>query len=181
MKYSLQRWLLAINFAFLSACHSIDIESPQIAAAKDNPDTSRTVIVYLIASRGTGFVPIYSDRVVNAEPVTTGIVTSAKARTTVQGINTIIIGDTCEALSQAYTELNECTEVDSVQYQFGDIEATATTDSEGFVALKVGSGSYRISLQSWVTSEDQTCSWSGSEILPESSVSLELPMLVFCQ
>lgn len=174
----------------ISGCSSTDLnnpDSPLLAAALDDqPPTdqfnkSRVVTVYLVADPGQGFVPDYVDRIVYVEPVIISSVSRAEAETIVQGISTVIIGDSCEALNQHYEELRECNEVESISRQYGDIEATAATDLEGFASLVVGAGAYRVTMRSWETAEDQKCRWSGSEILPENVSSLALPVLVFCE
>lgn len=181
---------MLILVLLVAGCSSTDLnnpDSPLLAAAladqatTDQFNKSRVVTVYLVADLEQGFVPYYADRMVYAEPVIVSTVSRAEAETTVQGINTVIIGDSCEALNQHYEELRECNEVESISRQYGDIEATAATDSEGFASLRIGAGAYRITMQSWVTAEDQKCSWSGSEILPENVSSLALPVLVFCE
>lgn len=166
----------------IKGCSSTDHyspDSPPMAAALD--DQPRMVTVYLVPDRVPGFVPVYIDRVVYAERVIASTQVRAEAVTDVQGINTVIVGDNCETLNQLYANLQECKEVDSVSRQYGPIETTAVTDAEGFATFSVGSGPYRVSMESWVTAEDQKCSWSGSVILPEEKTTIELPVLVFCE
>lgn len=169
----------------LCSCSSTDINntgSPAIAAALDDQySDSRTVAVYLVADRGLGFTPTYIDRIVTAEPVISNTVVRAEATTKVQGINTVIVGDSCETLSQKYSDLISCRHVDSTSRYYGEAEATSSTDSEGFAVITLGAGQYRVSMQSWVTTEDQKCRWSGSEILAENASSLKLQIMVFCE
>lgn len=181
LKVSSLLWKIIIPCALLPGCSVIDVARPKVAAALDNIAAPRTVTVYLVADPSVGFVPTYQDRIVTAEPVTVSQVTRAEGKKTVQGITTIIVGDSCEGLTRNYSDLQACKEVDSTVRRYGEIEATAATDSEGFAILELGPMDYRISMQTWQTAEDKKCSWSGSEMLPESSRVLELPVLVFCE
>lgn len=173
--------LLSIVGVLLTGCSAMDFDRPTVAAAVDDSKATRTVTVYLVADPALGFVPTYQDRIVTAEPVTTSTVTRAEAKKTVQGINTIIVGDTCEGLSGKHPDLQSCKELDTTVRHYGVIENTASTDSEGFAVLELGPTVYRISTQTWQTAEDNKCSWSGSEILPVKSRVLKLPVLVFCE
>ena len=69
-----------------------------------------------------------------------------------------------------------------MELEYEDIESTATTDTEGFAALYLGEHEkYRISVQSFVTTEDEKCFWGGSEILEQTTITLEIPVIVFCE
>ncbi len=157
-------------------------QSPAVAAAQDSQQNSRLVSVYLQSPPNTGFIPVYGDRIVTAEPVTLVSVTRAKGKAIVQNIDTTIIGDSCSQLGADYPELIDCSEVNSMELEFEDIESTATTDAEGFAALYLGEHEkYRISVQSFVTTEDEKCFWGGSEILEQTTITLEMPVIVFCE
>ncbi len=165
----------------LSGCSVTHLSSPKVAAAKDSVDSVRNVTVHVVASPSNGYVPVLQDRIITAEAITTTMTRRAAARKVVQGTETIVVGNSCNQLSLDYQGAYECNEVDAAVRRYGEVETTAITDNEGIVVLKLAATDYRISMQSWQTVEDTKCSWSGSEILPESARVLELPILVYCE
>jgi len=176
--------LLCAACILVAACDSTETSSgvPSIGAAQDDGENTRLVTVYLQSEPNNGFTPVYIDRVVVAEPVIVVPKNRAEGRALVQNTNTVILGDNCTDLLMSYPELLGCDEVESVEFEYGEVESTATTDSEGFSALLLGQhDKYRISVKSWVTGEDDKCHWGGSEILESNITSLGVPVLVFCE
>ena len=173
----------------LSSCLMLSIvascdsnRDPAFAAALDDLATDRLVSVYLQAEPDSGFHPTYGDRIITAEPMTLVAKKRAEGKTVVQGISTTIIAESCVQLQEKYPDLISCTDVDAVEFEIGEIEATVTTDSEGFAGLSLQEGvKYRLSVKSWVTGEDDNCFWGGSEILEEAVSTLAIPVLVFCE
>jgi len=153
-----------------------------LAAAHDDVQPSRLVTVYLQAQPNSGFIPSYADRVIVAEPVSVIPVKRAEGKAVVQEIEVNIIGESCEQMRTKYHTLSGCEEVDTVKLEYGQIEVSATTDTEGFAALHLGDHEkYRLRVQSWVTREDAKCYWGGSEILERDDTTLKIPVLVFCE
>lgn len=176
--------------SLLSACGSSGLDDvPQMGAANESgaarlndiEDSTRQLTVYLQLDSVSGFQPVYADRVVVAQPVVPEIAKKAEGRMLVQGIQTVVVGSSCEALVQRYPEITECTIVDSMEVAYGYIQATATTDQEGFASLAVGHGDVRVSVRSWPTVEDDKCHWSGSAIAKGNVDSVAVPLLVFCE
>lgn len=147
----------------------------------DTQSSTRQLTIYLQLDSQSGFQPSYADRIVVAQPVVPVITRNAEGRLLVQGIPTVVVGSSCEALLQRYPEIDECTIVDSMEVTYGFIEATATTDQEGFASLEVGQGDVRVSVRSWPTLEDEKCHWSGSSVAKSTVTSMALPLLVFCE
>lgn len=170
-----------------NSAESIDASSqmsddPAIAAALNNNESSRLVSVYLESEPNNGFIPMYIDRVIVAEPITLVPKVRAEGKALVSDVNTTIVGSSCDELVEKYPALSSCTEVEDVEFKYGDPEYTATTDREGFAALFLGShDKYRVRVQSWVTAEDNKCYWGGSEILQANLSSVGIPVLVFCE
>lgn len=164
---------------------SVDSPSPPIpgmAAAHDDGENSRLVSVYLQSEPNNGFIPMYVDRVVVAEPVIVVPTSRAEGKAIVSDIDTTIIGGSCDELVSKYPSLSSCIEVETVEFQYGEPEYTAVTDREGFAALFLGGhDKYRVRVQSWATAEDNQCYWGGSEILEANLSSMGIPVLVFCE
>lgn len=176
----------ACSIAVLLSCAS-DSElgkPPRLASAHDDSSSaaeSHTVSVYLVADNLSGYSPEYSDRVLLAEPVVQLVSRQARARRVVQGIDTIVIGDSCSELHQRYSDLISCELSETVAPHYQEPVASATTDSEGFAAFNLGQGSYRISLQSWHTLEDSACYWGGSTLVADQQTSVGISLMVFCE
>lgn len=155
---------------------------PGMAAALDDEENSRLVSVYLQSEPGSGFIPMYVDRVVVAEPVIVVPSLRAEGKAIVSNIDTTIVGSSCDELASKYPSLSSCAEVETVEFQFGEPLYTAVTDREGFAALFLGGhDKYRVRVQSWATAEDSKCYWGGSEILEANLASIGIPVLVFCE
>jgi len=169
----------------VAGCESSDTPattSPSVGAAHNATENSRLVSVYLESQPNNGFIPVYADRVVIAEPVIVVPKMRAEGRATIQNVNTIILGSSCTDLYGKYPALTDCEEVETIEFEYGEAESTTTTDAEGFSALMLGQhDKYRVSIQSWVTAEDDQCYWGGSEILESDDSTLGVPVLVFCE
>ena len=168
-----------------AGCESEDAPnatSPSIGAAHNGSENTRLVSVYLKSEPNNGFIPVYADRVVIAEPVMVVPKMRAEGRATIQNINTIILGSSCTDLYDKYPSVSDCNEVETIEFEYGEAESTTTTDTEGFSALTLGEhDKYRVSIQSWPTEEDDKCYWGGSEILERTDTTLGVPVLVFCE
>ena len=173
--------LLFIAAGLLSGCSGWDTRKPALAAALGDDSSKRIVSVYLLPDADLDFRPTYIDRIISARPRIVQQVVNAEAVVKVQGIRTKIIGSSCVQLQQKYPDIKECAEVEREMTRFGDPVSSVATDSEGFAVLTLGEGVYQLATQSWTTKEDKKCSWGGSALLPEGSVSLELPIHVFCE
>jgi hypothetical protein len=181
-------WVTALLAAAMFGCSS-NGDAPEMAAANeagivkqhDSGAATRLLTVYLELDNESGYQPVYMDRVVVAQPVIPIIAKRAEARMLVQGIDTVVVGSSCETLTQRYPEVSECNLVDSMEVAYGDIQHTATTDQEGFAALEVGQGDVRVSVRSWPTVEDDKCHWSGSAVATGNTTSIAIPLLVFCE
>ncbi len=170
-------WLLLL----LQACDS-EVTQPSVAPALNDGQNHRSVTVYLQAEPATGFSPALFERIVVAQPMSLQPTTRAEGKAIVQNVNTIFVGSSCAKLRSEYEELVSCKEVNAVDFVYGENESTAATDSEGYATLNLGSHEkYRISVQSWPTSEDNKCYWGGSEILEQNDSTLAIPVLVFCE
>ena len=175
--------LLVACFAgmLLAACDS-SVPDPVLGAALDDGLEKRLVTVYLQAEPGSGFFPTYVDRIVIAEPLNLVPKTRAEGKAIIQNTDTIIIGESCQQLRSNYSDLISCAEVDAVDFEYGETEATGVTDTEGFAALYLGSHEkYRLSVKSWATREDDKCYWGGSVTLEQTETTLAIPVLVFCE
>ena len=177
--------LLFAAYLCVAGCESADTPdtaSPSIGAAHNGAENTRLVSIYLQSEPNNGFIPVYADRVVIAEPVIVVPKMRAEGRAVVQDVNTIILGSTCSDLYRKYPALSDCDEVETIEFEYGEAESTTTTDTEGFSALMLGQhDKYRVSIQSWVTAEDDKCYWGGSEILENDDSTLGVPVLVFCE
>lgn len=176
-------------FVFLVSCSSsgLDQEVPAMGAATgdvshdDSELPARLVTVFLTLDTANGYQPVYSDRIIVAQLAEPAIAERAEGKMLVQGIDTVVIGSSCEDLLQRYSEMSECKMVESMEVDYGEIQATATTDYEGFASLEIGHGDYRVSLRSWPTIEDEKCHWSGSAVIKGDATSIGIPLLVFCE
>ncbi len=165
----------------MSGCDSGEVD-PTLGAALNDEQEKRLVTVYLQAEPVSGFFPTYVDRIVVAEPLNLVPKTRAEGKALIQNTNTVIIGESCQQLRTDYSDLISCAEVDAVDFEYGESEATGVTDTEGFVALYLGSSDqYRLSVKSWATREDDKCYWGGSATLEQSDTTLAIPVLVFCE
>ncbi len=178
--------LIATIFATLPACVSEGEPggTPELAAALDDSQsshTSRTVSVYLVADNLTGYSPQYSDRLLVAEPVVQRVSRQAKAKLKVDGIDTVVYGESCTELSRRYEAVISCEISETVTPDYLHSVASASTDSEGFAIFTLDSRSYRISLESWPTLEDPLCQWGGSAMLADQQTSLAINVMVFCE
>jgi len=151
------------------------------ADERDGFAVTRLLTVYLQLDSSSGFQPVYADRVVVAQSVIPVIFEKAEGRMLVQGIPTVVVGNSCEELLQQYPQLAECNIVDSMEIGYSEVVASATPDQEGFASLEVGAGSVRVLLQSWPTIEDDKCHWSGSAVAEADTATISIPMLVFCE
>lgn len=183
--------LAVLSVAVLTGCGSSDLErsEPGIGAASeatttrlhDIDESTRLLTVYLQPDTDSGYQPVYADRIVIAQSMVPQIAKNAEGRMLVQGIDTVVVGSSCEDLLQRYPEITECAIVDTMEVSYGEIQASATTDQEGFAALEVGPGDVRVSVRSWPTLEDSKCHWSGSSVAKNNTTSIAIPLLVFCE
>jgi hypothetical protein len=180
-----------VSLAVLAGCGSSDLErnEPGMGAANeatttrlnDINESTRLLTVYLQPDTDSGYQPVYVDRIVIAQSMLPQIAKNAEGRMLVQGIDTVVVGSSCEDLLQRYPEITECAIVDTMEVSYGEIQSSATTDQEGFAALEVGPGDVRVSVRSWPTVEDNKCHWSGSSVAKNNTTSLAIPLLVFCE
>lgn len=182
--------ILSIAVLALSGCGSsgLDQDEPGMGAANeattvlnDIDESTRLLTVYLQPDTDSGYQPVYADRVVIAQSMVPRIKKNAEGRMLVQGIDTVVVGSSCETLLQRYPEITACEIVDSMEVSYGEIQSSATTDQEGFASLEVGPGDVRVSVRSWPTVEDSKCHWSGSAVVKSNMTSLAIPLLVFCE
>lgn len=179
----MRSFLLLTSLIFVVSCDSNTAgKGPGLGAALDDAPKTRLVSVYLQAQPNNGFIPVYADRIIAAEPMTLVPKIRAQGKAIVQDIDTIIVGSSCDQLRSDHPQLLSCEEVDAVDFKYGKTESTVTTDAEGFAALYLGEHEkYRISVKSYATREDPHCFWGGSEVLEATASSLAIPLHVFCE
>ncbi len=170
-----------------------DSAEPPMASAhgeklpESQPDSGiaqalRTVVVYLSADPGVGFVPEYQGRSLTVSLIAQQTRTAATGLLNTDGIETYVIGASCASLRTRYPQMISCEITEMLQNGQGLVAARATTDQEGFVSFAVEQHiEYRLNLQSWVTQEDDKCFWGGTAVLPAQITSLEMPLHVFCE
>lgn len=143
---------------------------------------SRVLSVYLNPEPDYSFLPEFNGRIVVAEPVYTVPVDMARGKAIVDGVAVVYVGESCDTLLAGYPDIQDCTQEETAEFQYGEVESTATTDSDGFATLTPGNAAkYRVRVKSWVTTEDDKCFWGGSETIGSEDTEVSVPVLVFCE
>jgi len=166
------KYLLPVFMLFTSACF--------VSAADETG--SRLVGVSLIGDPSYGFIPQYQGKRILAEPVFPKVTTVAQGQLEVQGINTLVVGESCEVLRANHPALSACEATELQLSEYGPVEAAAYTDTEGFAALSLQVGQpYRLRLESWQTAEDAACLWTGFGELSADALSTTIELVVLCE
>ena len=179
----LQKLLIITCVAALSACVTGTQNKavvPAVAAAKAT-DNSRVVSIRLEADATVPFSLVPGMREVIAEPVVESQIRQAKGRYELNGVDVVIIGDSCSELREKITTLSACEESDAIRISYGPEVITGLVSADRLVELTLERRAYRVTVERVRTSEDASCWWSGSVVLPEQSTSVKLPMLVYCE
>ena len=181
--FRIQKLLTAGLITALSACVAGTQNRtivPAVAAANATGN-SRVVSVLLEVDTAASFSPVPGLREVTAEPVVETQVAQAKGRYELNGVDVVIIGGSCRELRAKITTLTECAESDVTQNSYGTEVVKGVAGTDGLVKLTLEPRAYRLTVERVRTSEDASCWWSGSVVVPAQSTSVKLPMLVYCE
>ena len=109
-------------------------------------------------------------------------VTMARGTVLTAGVDVVHIGASCQMLQETYPAMRDCVEEETAEFQYGAVESTAVTDTDGFAQLYIGgSERYRLRVKSWATKEDAKCFWSGQESFDSAVSEVTVQVLVFCE
>ena len=180
--------VLGVQGLFLHACdagysETGDVVSATVASKTQNDAVpARLITVYLKPRQDLGYIPLFDGRVVVAESVSMVPVTMARGTVVTAGVDVVHIGASCQMLQETYPAMRDCVEEETAEFQYGAVESTAVTDTDGFAQLYVsGSGRYRLRVKSWATEEDAKCFWGGQESFDSAVSEVTVQVLVFCE
>lgn len=177
---------LPVIFALLvlQGCDSIGAGTTESTIEKTQDDASHTraITVFLKPQQDPGYIPVLEGRVVEAAQVSARAVVEARGNLTINDVDVVHIGKSCAALRDAYPDLLSCEEAETVRFEYGDVETTVVTDSDGFASLFLGDAEkYRLKVKSFATDEDAKCFWGGQETIDVEATTVTIPLLVFCE